>query len=432
MPKLIRDGTAADGDSIRASTDVAAAKLTEQARAIGPGRCTPDETSPREFCITCVRMDSRRCENACPGPSRHRRRNVKLEDMSKLAPLAPGDACDPNGDRAKAVTLTRPSGSTLLAGAAALTVLLWSYVPILDWLTSNWSRNPDYSHGYLVPLFSLMLVWMRRDVWLADRSDRSNGSFAVGAGLILLGGATRAAGIYIQVITLEALSLLPCVAGIVLCCGGRAGWRCAWPAVAFLIFMIPIPGGLSGILSGQLQQIATVASTFVLQLIGLPAVAEGNIIWLSESRIGIAEACSGLRMLVSFAALATGVCLVIRRPVWEKIVVLASIPLVAIFANIIRVTATGIAYEFGSAELADRIFHDLAGWLMMPLGLGLLLAELAILSRIVLPAEDKQMVLRTQASGRSSRGGSTVPVGTKVAGIRKRRATARERIRQEG
>lgn len=321
--------------------------------------------------------------------------------MSKLATLACDDACAPTRERSRSLAQIKPHAGTLLAGGAVVAAVLWSYAPIVSWLTRAWSRNPDYSHGYLVPLFAIALIWFRRELWpVGGSTSMTKSAFVAGASLILVAGLTRAAGIYVQIITLEALSLLPCAAGIALCCGGWSAMRVAWPAVAFLIFMIPIPSGLSGLLSGQLQHIATLASTFVLQLIGLPAVSEGNIIWLSQTQIGVAEACSGLRMLVSFAALAVGACLLIRRPLWEKLVIIASVPVVAILANIVRVAATGIAYEYGSAELADRIFHDLAGWLMMPLGLAMLFAELAVLSRVFLP-DERQMVLRTQAGGKT-------------------------------
>jgi exosortase len=319
--------------------------------------------------------------------------------MSKLATLAPEDTRGDTPMLLQEAVRFRPPAATLAAASAVAALLLWSYWPIAEWLYRTWSRNPDYSHGFLVPVFAIALLWLRRDLWPAHGIAPTTSAFAAGTALILAGGVARAAGIYVQIITLEALSLIPCAAGIALCCAGWPAVRVAWPAVAFLVFMIPIPSGLAGLLSVQLQRIATLASTFVLQLGGLPAVAEGNIIWLTETQIGVAEACSGLRMLVSFAALATGACLLIRRPLWEKAIVLASVPMLAIVANVARITATGAAYEFGSAELADKIFHDLAGWLMMPLGLGLLLAELAILSRIFLPAE-QTAALRPQANRR--------------------------------
>jgi exosortase len=152
--------------------------------------------------------------------------------------------------------------------------------------------------------------------------------------------------------------------------------------------MIPLPSALGGLLSGSLQTIATISSTFFLQTIGIPAVSMGNVIWLTEKPLGVAQACSGLRMLTSFFALATGVALVIDRSVWVRLVIVASAPAIAIIANILRISATACAYEFGDERIAEMIFHDLAGWLMMPIGLLLLWAEMFVISKIFQDVED--------------------------------------------
>ena len=135
-------------------------------------------------------------------------------------------------------------------------------------------------------------------------------------------------------------------------------------------------------LGGSLQSLATICSTFTLQTIGIPAVSEGNIIWLTEKPLGVAQACSGLRMMTSFFALASGVALVIERPLWERWLIILSAPLIAIASNVLRISATAIAYEFGNEKMAEMIFHDLAGWLMMPTGLLLLWAELFLMSKV--------------------------------------------------
>jgi exosortase/archaeosortase family protein len=109
------------------------------------------------------------------------------------------------------------------------------------------------------------------------------------------------------------------------------------------------------------------------------------VILLNEVEIGVVEACSGLRMLVIFFALSTGVALLTRRPLWEKTLLVASAIPIALMANITRITATGILHELdvGSA-VTNAVFHDLAGWLMMPLGLALLGIELTLLNSLLL------------------------------------------------
>jgi len=132
--------------------------------------------------------------------------------------------------------------------------------------------------------------------------------------------------------------------------------------------------------------VATAASTYTLQTIGVPAVAEGNVILLTHTRLGVVEACSGLTMMVTFFALAAGVAMLIRRHwVVKAVIVLSAVP-IAVAANVARITLTGVLAEASQDDLSRVVFHDLAGWLMMPFGLALLLAELYAMDRVVRPA----------------------------------------------
>src|SRR5262249_20792034 len=134
-------------------------------------------------------------------------------------------------------------------------------------------------------------------------------------------------------------------------------------------------------------QAATVASTYALQTFGLPAVAEGNVISLSNVQLGIVEACSGLSMLLVFLAVCTAVAIVIRRPMWERIVILGSALPIALIANEARITTTGVLHETVGHFLANKVFHDWGSWLMMVLALGLLWLEIVVLSRLFVEDE---------------------------------------------
>jgi exosortase len=261
-----------------------------------------------------------------------------------------------------------------------LAALTWTYWTTLVDLAQTWSSNPQYSHGFLVPVFAGFLLWLRRDR-LDPAALRPSwwGLVLIAAGLALRLFAT-----YKYFVSVDGISLLPCIAGLVLLLGGRAAWRWAWPAVFFLGFMIPLPYTLANALSGPLQHLATVTSTYVMQTLGMPALAEGNVILLEENQIGIVEACSGLRMLVVFFALATAVVLVVSRHWLDRVLIVASAIPIALAANIIRITTTGVMYEMGQSEMANHFFHDVAGWLMMPLALGMLWVELKVLGRLVI------------------------------------------------
>ncbi|MEI8021396.1 MAG: exosortase/archaeosortase family protein [Schlesneria sp.] len=266
-----------------------------------------------------------------------------------------------------------------------------SDIPAWLWMYGLWMTSPDNSHGILVPAFAIWLLWHRRDLFPSPMPPVSIAAVLMGACLIVAATALRCSGIYTRTITLEALSLVPCIAGVLLLCGGWSVVRWSWPAVLFLFFMTPLPGFVGGMLSGVLQTIATISSTYLLQTIGIPAVSEGNVIWLTHKPLGVAQACSGLRMLTSFFALSAGMSLVIDRPVWEKCLIALSAPVIAIAANVLRISATAVAYEFGNEKMAELIFHDLAGWLMMPVGLLLLWAELYIISKIFVEIEEPEI-----------------------------------------
>jgi exosortase len=257
-------------------------------------------------------------------------------------------------------------------------VLLWSYWPLLVDMARRWVQDPQYSHGFLVPVFSAALLIMRRRQF----ADVAAGLHWWGLALVLLGAALRLVASYTFFDWLGVFSLLPCLAGLAVLFGGWQGLRWAAPAIAFLVFMIPWPYRLEVALAHPLQRVATLASTYALQTLGVAALAEGNTIVLDDVRLEVIEACSGLSMLATFLALATAAALVIRRPLWEKVLlVLSAIP-IAVVANVLRITATGVMHELVGHELADRFFHDAAGLvLMMPAALVLLWLEMKFLAR---------------------------------------------------
>jgi exosortase len=284
-----------------------------------------------------------------------------------------------------------------LIGAVALPILcvLWAYWSTLTEMATRWNHDPQYSHGYLVPGFAAFLLWLRRGQTANDWPRPS----WWGLPLLAVGVGLRLAGSYYYYIWIDQISLLVSLAGALVMVGGKPILRWTWASVLFLAFMVPLPFRLDTALAGPLQRLATVVSTFCLQTLGLPALAEGNTILLDDHEIGIVEACSGLRMLIVFFALSAGVALVVQRKPWEKaLIVMSAIP-IALLCNVIRITATGFLMENVSSQTANLFFHDLAGWFMMPLGLTMLALELAILSKLFLkPATLKPIATTVEAS----------------------------------
>jgi len=285
-------------------------------------------------------------------------------------------------------------------------------------MVNRWWNEPEYGHGFFVPVFALVLLWIRRDMvtplpsigsW-RDRDSSYLLALAASVALFLLTALIRMTAAYFQFLLFDPLSMLTLFAGLALFVGGWKAIRWAYPSVLFLVFMIPLPGFLSGMLSRPLQAIGTRVSLFLIQTLGIPASGEGNVIQLTKEQLGVVEACSGLRMLMLFFAICIGAALVMRISLWEKAVVVLSAMPIAIIANVTRITLTAILYEMASAEsawvskeTADKIFHDFAGLLMMPIALLLLWGEMALMQRLFLDP--------TAQSGRSLSGSlvSTVP-----------------------
>jgi exosortase len=254
-----------------------------------------------------------------------------------------------------------------------------------------------------VPVFALVLLWLRR-----DRLANSVMTPTWWGAAVLAGGiALRLLGTYFNFLWFDEISLIPCLAGVLLLSGGWTALTWAWPALLFLVFMIPLPYRIGVAMAAPLRHLATLVCTFLLQTLGLPALSEGNVILLNDTRLDVAEACSGLRMLVIFFALSTAVALLIRRPLWERLVIVASAIPIALVANVSRITATGVLYETVGGEAARAVYHDLAGWLMMPIGLGLLWAELKLLSALLVMPEDSRprLVRLTPAPARRAAAG---------------------------
>lgn len=271
--------------------------------------------------------------------------------------------------------------SVWIEAVAVATCLLWSYWSTLGKMAARWAGDPQYSHGYLVPLFALVLLWLRRGLLAkAPWQPSCWGLVVLGVGLVV-----RLTGAYYSVEWLDDISLLPCLAGLCLLAGGGPVLRWAGPAIIFLFFMMPLPYSLETALAYPLRRLATISSTYVLQTVGFPAVADGTDIFLAQVRLQIAPACSGLGMLVTFFALATGIVLVIDRPGPDKVVILASAFPIAVVANIVRITLTAALFQFSAEELARHFFHDWSGFLMMPVALALLGLELKLLAWLLVP-----------------------------------------------
>jgi exosortase len=282
-----------------------------------------------------------------------------------------------SGRDGQQISAAQLSGWIFLGGAVAVT-----YAGCMAGLVGRWWNDPDYLHGFLVPVFAGFLLWYRREML---RGTRPKGS-RWGLALLGISAAMRWVSAYFYYQLLDPASLVPALAGLVLFVGGWRILRWAAPSIAMLVFMIPLPGFLASLMSHPLQRLATIASTYMIQTVGVPAVADGNVITLGDSQIGVAEACNGLRNMMLFIAVCSAAACVMKRSLLEKVIVVLSAAPIAVIANLVRITATAVLHSMSHHEIANITYHDLAGWFMMPLAVVLLWIELAILRRIFVPA----------------------------------------------
>jgi exosortase len=245
-----------------------------------------------------------------------------------------------------------------LACAALAYILL--YGTVFQSLFQNWVRDPNYSHGFIILPIAGYLVWQRRER-LASEPLRPSlfGLVVIAAslGMLLVGTA----GIEFFLMRTSAIAV---VAGAIVF---LAGWRwlriLAFP-LAFTLLMIPIPALVFYRIAFPLQLLATRFGVGVLQFAGIPVLREGNVIVLTQTTLEVAEACSGIRSLVSLFTLAVlyGYFCESRR-IPRMLIALSSIP-IAIVMNGLRVAGTGIAAHHIGGAAATGFFHTFSGWLV--------------------------------------------------------------------
>ncbi len=285
---------------------------------------------------------------------------------------------------ARSVTMV----ASLSAVGVVFIALFWDAWGVL---LQRWASDPDYTHGFLVPVVSGYLLWRRRGMLQAANFSSSWTAIVVGVACLVLAGGIRAASLLLFARVLDPAAIVPTVFGLVLILGGWGAFRWAWPAALFLVFMLPLPGVVSTLLSHPLQRAATVASTLVLQTFGIPAIVEGNVIALRDGQLEVVQACSGLKMMSLFVAVCVAAAFIMRRPLLDRFLVVISAPVNALIANILRITVTGVLHEL--KFIGTNMQHDLAGWLMMPAAVLLVFAELYVVDQILIPSQDSAPVV---------------------------------------
>jgi exosortase len=283
--------------------------------------------------------------------------------------------------------------AAIVATVALVAALGWSFRSSFYYLAQFWIKDSNYSHGWLIAPFALVILWQRRQA-LEQITPRANiAGFVALAGLLAL-----RAYLYEQNEQWAEAALIPLVvAALILAVGGWRVLRWSLPAVIYLFFMIPLPPRFNELLASPLQTVATLGAVQVLRVLRLPVLSEGNVIYIGAQHLEVAEACRGLSMMLSFAALITLMVILVGRPIWERVVLVLSIIPIALFCNIIRISVTAVAYWYKNQEV--HTVHDAAGLAMMVLALVLVLLELKVMSWVVVEERERGPALLSAAYG---------------------------------
>jgi exosortase len=235
----------------------------------------------------------------------------------------------------------------------------------------------------------LVILWLRRDSLDTSKIAPSR----LGWVLLVAVFGLRAILYELNEHWYEDATILLAAASLALAFGGWYLLRWCLPAIIFLGFMLPLPARINGQLAYPLQRLATLGSCDLLQMLGLPVAAEGNVINVGGHKLEVARACNGLSMLLSFITLITAAAILIDRPLLDRIILLVSAIPIALVVNILRITITGLCYNFfGTDEIlikftGVRLPHDWAGFLMPVLALLAVWLELRVLSWLMIVEE---------------------------------------------
>ena len=276
------------------------------------------------------------------------------------------------------------SASEEMRRSAAVFVLcagsfLLVYRAVLVKLVHDWATDDNYSHGFLIVPVAAYLAFERRQKLLsAQQRPGLAGLAMVLANLALLVAGTLGAELFFTRISIVGLLL-----GTVVFVWGWAHARILAFPIAFLLLMVPLPAIVFNQIAFPLQLVASRLGEGTLQLLAIPALREGNVIILANTTLEVAEACSGIRSLVSLMTLGIVLGYFSDSRTWVRMVVtLATVP-VAIVANGVRVAGSGIAaYRFGP-DAATGFLHTFSGWTVFLVAFALLFGVQHLLTRFV-------------------------------------------------
>jgi exosortase len=276
-------------------------------------------------------------------------------------------------------TTARKSDSYSWATIGWVSILLAvCYAPILVALVRQWNDDPDMGHGFFVPLIAGFIAWRKRD----EVVGRLPGPNWWGLAIMLWAGfqlyiATLGAELF-----LARTSFVISIIGAVLLLGGTQYLRIFGFPLFLLFFMVPIPAVVYNQITLPLQFIASSAAEKTIDLLQIPVIREGNVLYLPQQTLNVVEACSGIRSLLTLTFLSLVYGYFFEKRTWVRVVLFFSTIPIAIVANGGRVAFTGVISQF-KPELAEGWFHEAQGWVIFMIGLTILVAFHQLIIRTI-------------------------------------------------
>ncbi len=259
-----------------------------------------------------------------------------------------------------------------------------------EWLFKKWVADPNWTHGFIIPLFSLYLIYARRDDlyaamcasrdwarssarsgWLRSLSPRRDLLGVLGLLIMLSGLAGEFLGVYpVKNYWVSQVCMVVMVFGLVLWLAGPKVIRVLWLPILYLVFAMPISDTIYTRISVPLQNVSAKGAMAVLQLLGVDIHSSASALTLTSvsgvaRQLTVAEACSGMRLLMAFLALGVAMAYLDDKPVWQRVVLVGMAVPIAVFCNVIRVAITCWMYYIDKEQFGQDFMHTFTGLLML-------------------------------------------------------------------
>src|SRR5665213_392907 len=276
----------------------------------------------------------------------------------------------------------RPPLLTSRLWAVSLTIVCIALVCLAGrdglWnLWDRWAHEEEYGYGFLVVALVPLLLWRR---WHLIRAASTEARWP-GLAIVVVAQTCTVLATLGESYFIEQIAFILSLLGIGLIVFGTGAVRVLLTLALLLLLTIPLPYTLQAILTIKLQLLSTNIGVAIIQLMGLPVYADGNIIDLGTYKLQVAEACSGLRYLLPLTCISFIVAYLYKAPFWKKAVLVASAAPITILINSFRIAVTALLVSNFGTQMAEGFLHQFEGWVVFLFGALLLGIEILALER---------------------------------------------------